>query len=66
MGEEVHHSLSFMGPDFVLCPSLTFLIRYSKIDWTPTIDHTWVLHFSDSLCNCYNFLTVCRLNVKPV
>ena len=37
-----------------------------EMDWTLTIDRTWVLHFTDQLFNCYNFLTVCRLDVKPV
>ena len=36
-----------------------------EMDWTLTIDRTWVLHFSDQLFNCYNFLTVHCL-VKPV
>ena len=36
------------------------------MDWTLTIDRTWVLHFPDQLFNCYNFLTVCRLDVKSV
>ena len=37
-----------------------------NMDWTLTIDRTWVLHFPDQLFNCYNILTVCRLDVKPV
>ena len=37
-----------------------------EIDWTQTIDRTRVLHFSDRLFKCYNILTVCRLEVKPV
>ena len=37
-----------------------------EMDWTLTIDHTWVLHFPDQLFNCFNILTVCRLEVKPV
>ena len=37
-----------------------------KMVWTLIINSTWVLHFSDWLFNCYNCLTVCRLNVKPV
>ena len=35
------------------------------MDWTLTIDRTWVLHFSDQLFNCYNLLTVSHLEVKP-
>ena len=34
------------------------------MDWTLTIDRTWVLHFSDQLFSSYNILTVCRLEVK--
>ena len=37
-----------------------------EMDWTLTIDRTWVLHFPDQLFNCYNCLAVCRLEVKPV
>ena len=36
------------------------------MDWTLTIDCTWVLHFPDQLFNCYNCLTVSLLDVKPV
>ena len=36
------------------------------MDWTLNIDRIWVLHFSDQLFNCYNILTVCCLEVKPV
>ena len=32
-----------------------------EMDWTLTIDCTWVLHFPDQLFKCYNILTVCRL-----
>ena len=37
-----------------------------EMDWTLTIDRTWFLHFPDHLFKCYNILTVCRLEVKPV
>ena len=36
------------------------------MDRTLTIDRTWFLHFIDQLFKCYNILTVCRLDVKPV
>ena len=36
------------------------------MDWTLTIDRTWLLHFPDQLFKCHNILTVCRLEVKPV
>ena len=43
------------------------LFSIGKMDWTLTIDRTWVLHFPDQLFNRFNFLTVCRsLDVKPV
>ena len=35
------------------------------MDWTLTIDRTWVLHCSDQLFNFYNLLTVSHLEVKP-
>ena len=37
-----------------------------EMDWTLTIDRTWVLHFPDHLFNCHNIWTVCCLDVKPV
>ena len=37
-----------------------------EMDWTLTIDRTWFSHFPDQLFNCYNFLTVFCLDVKPV
>ena len=35
-----------------------------EMDWTLTIDSTWVLHFSDKLFNCYNFFNLLSSRCK--
>ena len=37
-----------------------------EMDWTLTIDRTWVIHIPDQRFNCCNFWNVSRLEVNPV